>query len=114
MDLLRQHSPVARVVLAFDVSTDEGPGNGVVAPVDEALAHARRIIEGLLVVTRAAEAVMPAGSGSLTVMLRGPRQASCSLAEGLAGFVAQFVSAEAARWAEKGRLLGIERTDSDE
>ena len=114
MDLLRQSSPVASVVLALDVSTDTGLGDGGVAPVDQALAHARRIIEGLLVVTRAAEAVMPAGGGSLTVVLHGPSQASCSLAEGMAAFVAQFVSSEAARWAEEGRSLGIERTDSDE
>ena len=114
MDLLRQRSPVASVVLASDVSTDEGLRAGVVAPVDEALAHARRITEGLLIVTRAAEAVMPPGSSSLTVMLCGSREASSSLAEGLAAFVAHFVSAEAARWSEGGRLLRIERADSAE
>ena len=76
MDLLRQRYPVASVVLALDVSTDEGMRDGVVAPVNEALAHARRITEGLLIVTRAAEAVMPPGSGALTVMLCGPRRAS--------------------------------------
>ena len=111
MDLLRQRSPVASVVLASDVSTDEGLRAGVVAPVDEALAHARRITEGLLIVTRAAEAVMPPGSGALTVMLCGPRQAPSSLAEGLAAFAEHFVSAEAARWSEGGRLLRIERAD---
>ncbi|MAQ89878.1 MAG: hypothetical protein CMM03_08500, partial [Rhodopirellula sp.] len=52
--------------------------------VNEALASARLVTEGLLVVTRAAEAVMPATGGSLTVMLQGPHQASSSLAEGLA------------------------------
>ena len=114
MDLLRQRSPVASVVLALGVLTDKGLRDGVVTPVDEALAHARRITEGLLIVTRAAEAVMPPGSGSLTVMLCGPRQASDSLAEGLAAFVAHFVSAEAARWSEGGRLLRIERADSAE
>ena len=114
MDLLRQRSPVASVVLALDVSADKGLRDGVVAPVDEALAHARRITEGLLIVTRAAEAVIPPGSGALTVMLCGPRQASSSLAEGLAAFVEHFVSAEAARWSEGGRLLRIERTDSAE
>lgn len=111
MDLLRQRSPVASVVLASDVSTDEGLRAGVVASVDEALAHARSITEGLLIVTRAAEAVMPPGSGALTVMLCGPRQASSSLAEGLAAFVEHFVSAEAARWSEGGRLLRIQRAD---
>ena len=114
MDLLRQRYPVASVVLALDVSTDEGMRDGVVAPVNEALAHARRITEGLLIVTRAAEAVMPPGSGALTVMLCGPRQASSPLAEGLAAFVEHFVSAEAARWSEGGRLLRIERADSAE
>ena len=114
MDLLRQRYPVASVVLALDVSTDEGMRDGVVAPVNEALAHARRITEGLLIVTRAAEAVMPPGSGALTVMLCGPRQASSPLAGGLAAFVEHFVSAEAARWSEGGRLLRIERADSAE
>ena len=114
MDLLRQRPPVASVVLALDVSADKGLRDGLVAPVDEALAHARRITEGLLIVTRAAEAVMPPGIGSLTVMLCGPRQASDSLAEGLAAFVEHFVSAEAARWSEGGRLLRIEHTDSAE
>ena len=114
MDLLRQRAPVASVVLALDVSADEGMRDRVVAPVNAALAHARRITEGLLIVTRAAEAVMPPGSGSLTVMLCGPRQASDSLAEGLAAFAEHFVSAEAARWSEGGRLLRIERTDSAE
>ena len=114
MDLLRQRLPVASVVLALDVSTDVVLRDGLVAPVDQALAHARRITEGLLVVTRAAEAMMPPGSGALTVMLCGRRQASSSLAEGLAAFVEHFISAEAARWSEGGRLLRIERTDSAE
>lgn len=114
MDLLRQRPPVASVVLALDVSTDEGMRDRVVAPVNEALAHARRITEGLLIVTRAVEAAMPTGGGALTVMLCGPRRASSSLAEGLAAFVEHFVSAEAARWSEGGRLLRIERADSAE
>ena len=114
MDLLRQRPPVASVVLALDVSVDKGLRDGVVAPIDETLVHARRITEGLLIVTRAAEAVMPPGSSSLTVMLCGSREVSSSLAEGLAAFVAHFVSAEAARWSEGGRLLRIERADSAE
>lgn len=114
MDLLRQRTPIGSVVLALDVSTDDRSGDGFVAPVDEALARARLVTEGLLVVTRAAEAVMPATGGSLTVMLQGPHQASSSLAEGLAAFVEHFVSAEAARWAHGGRLLRIERAESAE
>ena len=114
MDLLRQRLPVASVELALDVSADEGMRDRVVAPVNEALVHTRRITEGLLIVTRAVEAVMPTGGGALTVMLRGPRRASSPLAEGLAAFVEHFVSAEAARWSEGGRLLRIERTDSAE
>lgn len=114
MDLLRQRSPVASVVLALDVSTDEGLRDEALAPVDEALAHVRRITEGLLVVTRAAEAVMPTEGGSLTVILHEPRRASSSLAKGLAAFVEHFISAEAARWSEDGRLLRIERADSAE
>ena len=114
IDLLRQRLPVERVVLALDVSADKHYGDRFMASLDEYLVRTRGIVEALIVVTRGVEAMMPPGSGTLTVMLRGPRQAYSPLTEGLAAFVEKFVSAEAALWAEGGRSLRIERADSDE
>ena len=112
MDLLRRRLPVDNVALALDVSVNDGQADGQFVPLDELLARVRRIVETLLVVTRGAEATIPSGSGALTVLLIRKSMPPEPLTEGLAAFVEQFVSAEAARWAVRGRSLRIERADS--
>ena len=115
LDLLRQRLPVDCVVLSLAVLERGYYGTYRPSPLDRSLAHARDVVEALLVVSRGAEAAMDPGAGaSMTIMLGDCGESATPLTEGLAAFVTRFAQAESKRWAEMDLSLSVEHAHSGE
>jgi hypothetical protein len=109
LDLMRQRGPVDHVVLALDLLPSQiDLNNALTTSLDSVLAETRQVIEGLIVVTRGAEAVMESGIGAgMTVLYPDKAELMTPLAQGLRAFVQEFVAAEAERWAALGLSLAL-------
>ena len=109
LDLMRQRGPVDHVVLALDLLPSQiDLNNALTTSLDSVLAETRQVIEGLIVVTRGAEAVMASGVGAgMTVLYPDKVELMTPLAQGLRAFVQEFVAAEAERWAALGLSLAL-------
>ncbi len=115
LDLLRQRLPVDRVVLSLAGWESGYSGVHPEPALDRLLAHARDVVEALLVVSRGAEAVMDPNTGaSMTILLGDCGEPAMPLTEALAAFATRFAQAESKRWAELGLALGVERAHSAE
>ena len=106
---MRQRGPVDHVVLALDLLPSQiDLNNALTTSLDSVLAETRQVIEGLIVVTRGAEAVMASGVGAgMTVLYPDKVELMTPLAQGLRAFVQEFVAAEAERWAALGLSLAL-------
>ncbi|MAI94251.1 MAG: hypothetical protein CME45_04480 [Halieaceae bacterium] len=109
LDLMRQRGPIDHVVLALNLLPSEiGLNDALTASLDSVLAETRQVIEGLIVVTRGAEAVMESGIGAgMTVLYPDKVELMTPLARGLLAFIQEFVAAEAERWAALGLSLAL-------
>ena len=109
LDLMRQRGPIDHVVLALNLLPSEiGLNDALTASLDSVLAETRQVVEGLIVVTRGAEAVMESGIGAgMTVLYPDKVELMTPLARGLLAFIQEFVAAEAERWAALGLSLAL-------
>lgn len=110
LDLMRQRLPIEHIVLSLPTmwGNPEAPQPSQPLPLDSLLAQTRDVIEGLIVVVRGAEAVMPpGGGGGLTVLCTEVQGAMTPLERGLRAFVGEFVAAESERWRARGLSLAL-------